>query len=420
MVLLTHAASEQTVTDYIDGASFVALLVGAGILVLTVPKVSDRSLKTTTALFAAGFAFQFIFNVIWIYYWHFAEEPGMPDVSIGDFFYLGSYALWTAATIPYLRRYGDLMGRRSRAILAVYAVIAAVIIYESTDYWYNAAISYGYDWFATAVWLSYAVVAPFCLFFMIAVTLLYGYEGYGKGLLRYYWFYFMVPVMMIVFADILNGFYYVMPGGEVPGQLDDMLYLGGYCVIVASGLVVYKSQLTGPPATPSIESRIVKAEPVRIVQGRGYIVEDVQAVQSYDMFLRLVSAKDGDHQRKGYIITRENPTYVRERHGVMGVSITWIATTAGSDVIDPSKPSLIAQAVIDFFSSNRNGVVLLDGLESIMVHNDFSRAVRMLEQMNDFVMQYRGYLIVPINPEAFDEKERAVLERNFEVIRPEA
>jgi hypothetical protein len=71
---------------------------------------------------------------------------------------------------------------------------------------------------------------------------------------------------------------------------------------------------------------------------------------------------------------------------------------------------------MEFLSKSKNGVVLLDGIESTMIYNDFGRAVKMLEQMNDFVMQYQGYLLVPIAPSAFDPRERAMLERNFETI----
>jgi hypothetical protein len=51
-----------------------------------------------------------------------------------------------------------------------------------------------------------------------------------------------------------------------------------------------------------------------------------------------------------------------------------------------------------------------------MVYNDFNRAARMLEQINDFVMQCQGYFIVPIDPKAFDSRERAMLMRNFETL----
>jgi hypothetical protein len=82
------------------------------------------------------------------------------------------------------------------------------------------------------------VVPTICLFLLIATTLLYGYEGYGKGLLTYYWLYFLVPIIMIASADILNGFYYVVSEQSVPGRLDDMLYLGAYAVTVAAAYTV--------------------------------------------------------------------------------------------------------------------------------------------------------------------------------------
>ncbi len=85
-------------------------------------------------------------------------------------------------------------------------------------------------------------------------------------------------------------------------------------------------------------------------------------------------------------------------------------------MIDPTKPCLLTQSIMEFLAGTKNGVVLLDGIESLVVYNDFNRALKVLNQINDFVMQYGGYLIVPINPEAFGERERAMIERNFETI----
>jgi archaellum biogenesis ATPase FlaH len=84
--------------------------------------------------------------------------------------------------------------------------------------------------------------------------------------------------------------------------------------------------------------------------------------------------------------------------------------------MDPTKANLLAQGVMEFLSKSKNGVVLLDGIESIILNNDFNRSMRMLEQLNDFVMQYRGLLLIPIAPTAFDPRERAVISRNFETI----
>lgn len=418
-ILLTvgRTQSEDALRYFTDGASLALLAVAVIILFALIPKASDRGLKTTTILIAAGFVLQIAFSLTWMFYWHIADLGGMPDVSIGDFFYLGSYVLWMAAAVPYLRKYGNLIGRGSWFALVIFSEVAIVIVYLTTKYWYEAAQTYGYGHFATAVWVSYPVFAIACLFFIMATTLLYGYEGYGKGLLANYWFFFLVPIMLIACADIVNGFYYVLSEQSVPGRLDDVLYLGGYSVAIAASITIFKSKLIEKAsATPSKEEHLMKGRSVNIVKGRGLIVEDPKSVLSFELYSRLVAMEKGNGNGRGYIISRRSPTNIKEEFGIEGSKMTWISTVPGDGAIDPTKLNLIAHAIMEFFAKSNGGIVLLDGIESIMVHNDFGKTIRMLGQVNDFVMQHKGYLIVPMNPNAFDTRERALLQRDFETM----
>ncbi len=417
LLIIGRLQPDDILRYFTDGATLVLLAVVVCVLLLLIPRASDRVLRRTTVLITAGFVLQIAFSITWIYYWHFTDLGGMPDVSIGDFFYLGSYVLWMGAAIPYLRKYGNLVGRGSWFALVIYSEIAIVIVYLTTKYWYGAAQTYGYDYFATAVWLSYPVFATVCLFFMMATTLLYGYEGYGKGLLTNYWFFFLVPIMMIACADIVNGSFYVVSETSVPGRFDDILYLGGYSVAIAASVTIFRSKLIGGASvTPSEEEHLMKGHSVKTVRGRGHILEDPKSVLSFELYSRLTAQEKGNGGGEGYIISRRSPAIIKEEFGIEGSKTTWISTVPGDGAIDPTKLNLIAHAIMEFFTKTDGGVVLLDGIESIMVHNDFGKTIRMLGQINDFVMQHKGYLLVPIDPKAFDAREKALLQRDFETV----
>jgi hypothetical protein len=365
-------------------------------------------------LMAIGFLFQTIFMYIYYYYLHVSSLQRMPYVGIGDFFYLGSYVFWTAATLPYLRRYAGLMSTKTRLMLVGYSLLAAVTAILSTHYYYDYALENGYDWFTTGVWLSYVVVPSVCLFFFLAIALLYHYDHYGKGLLRYYWLYFLVPIGLIAAADLLNGFNYILYNSSVPGQYSDALYLLAYSMVIASAAAILGSDLREASMEPSGAPRggLTSTD---IVEGRGYIVEDPTSARSFEMFAKLISPREGG-ARTGYVLSRQHPSQIRTKYVLGDTPITWIASTTGESVIDPTKANLLAQGVMEFLSKSKNGIVLLDGIESIILNNDFNRSMRMLEQLNDFVMQYRGLLLIPIAPTAFDPRERAVISRNFETI----
>lgn len=415
LVFFKRTSSESTLGYYIDIASVVLMTIGAALLLMIVSKATRKSFRQIAALMALGFLFQMIYMYVWYYYMHIADPPGVPNVSIGDFFYLGSYVFWTAATLPYLRRYGSLMSRDTRLMLVGYSVLAAIIITLSTHYWYDYALLYGYDWFTIGVWLSYAVVPLVCFFFFFAIAMLYHYDHYGKGLLRYYWLYFLLPIGLIAAADISGGFYYIKYSVSVPGQYSDALYLLAYSVLIASGTAILGSDLREASMEPSGAHRggLTSAD---IVEGRGYIVEDPTSARSFEMFAKLISPREGDGARTGYVLSRQHPSQIRAKYNLGDTPITWIASTTGESVIDPTKANLLAQGVMEFLSKSKNGIVLLDGIESIILNNDFNRSMRMLEQLNDFVMQYRGVLLIPIDPTAFNPRELAVISRNFGTI----
>ncbi|MBU0685570.1 MAG: DUF835 domain-containing protein [Candidatus Thermoplasmatota archaeon] len=115
-------------------------------------------------------------------------------------------------------------------------------------------------------------------------------------------------------------------------------------------------------------------------------------------------------------MSRRNPDQLRNQFDLGDVQVTWLTTQSGDGCVDSSRPNLLAHAIMEFFQNNKNAIVLIDGIESIVVYNDFNKAVKMLEQINDFVMQYHGYLIISIDPTAFNPRERAIIERNFETI----
>lgn len=156
-----------------------------------------------------------------------------------------------------------------------------------------------------------------------------------------------------------------------------------------------------------------------LTKGKGYIVEDPQAAFSYDIFVNLISTESKKGERlMGYVISRQHYNILRERFGLEKTPITWLATQVGENSLDPTSLGMLAHAVVDFISKTENGVVLLDGVEYLITNNDFRKVMRILEQMNDAVMHYKGRLIIPLDPRAFDIKELAILERNFEIISP--
>jgi len=153
-------------------------------------------------------------------------------------------------------------------------------------------------------------------------------------------------------------------------------------------------------------------------KGRGHIIEEPQGSLCYEVLSSLLSGNEAVGKLSGYIVSRQHPNLIREKYGFEGTQIIWLATQAGENTMDPTSLGMLAHSISEFLSKTKDGIVLLDGVEYLITNNDFKKVVRVIEQINDSVMNYEGYLIMTLDPRAFDQKELAIIERYFELIHP--
>lgn len=142
--------------------------------------------------------------------------------------------------------------------------------------------------------------------------------------------------------------------------------------------------------------------------GYCYLVKEERPQLSYELFERLTADSEG------LFITRIYPSKLEERLKPKGLQLIWLSHAPGKDRCHPS--SLQSLARVMFNTLEKNGSVLLDGLEYLVIHNGFNEMLIFLEQINEFAMQKKGIVLIPINPMAFDLRELALLERNLKVL----
>ncbi len=146
--------------------------------------------------------------------------------------------------------------------------------------------------------------------------------------------------------------------------------------------------------------------------GTAYIVREQKGEASFQLFSKLTSKG-----KRGLCLTRKHPEIIRSRyHLPPTVHLRWLTPSLGRDRVDPKALNTLTNVVYHFATGNPGAVILLDGMEYLLLHNEFSKALLFLENLNDFVMQSDSVLLVPINPEAMDAHDMALMERNAEVL----
>ena len=101
--------------------------------------------------------------------------------------------------------------------------------------------------------------------------------------------------------------------------------------------------------------------------------------------------------------------------------ILWLSRVATEkNSVRPSPPEKVALAIEHFISVGENAVVLLDGFEYLIAHNDFSSVLALLHDLNEIVALHDAILLIPMDPSAFQEREFALIRREAYLLGPMA
>ncbi len=152
--------------------------------------------------------------------------------------------------------------------------------------------------------------------------------------------------------------------------------------------------------------------PMELERGSCYLVKEKKPELSFRLFELLLGQRT-----PGLCITRQYPERVRRERGLPDVRIIWLSHTPGEDFHNPTAIGTLAKVIQKFIEDNNgDGAVLLDGLEYLIINNGFLQTLMFVEHVNEFVMQHRAVIILPVSPDTLEEKELALLERNVKVL----
>ncbi len=145
-----------------------------------------------------------------------------------------------------------------------------------------------------------------------------------------------------------------------------------------------------------------------------YLVKERKPNLTYRLF-RLLKG-DG---RPSLVVSRRHPAKIRKERDMEDVRVVWLSHTPGEDFHNPTALGGLNKLICKFIQDNDRSAVLLDGLEYLILNNNFVQTLLFVEHVNEFVMQKPALVLIPINPEALEPKEMALLERNLELLEGE-
>ncbi len=163
------------------------------------------------------------------------------------------------------------------------------------------------------------------------------------------------------------------------------------------------------------EERATSAEAPHVkLTDDSYLVKERKPYLALRLLEQLV--EDG---RKGLIVSRRHPSKLKERETLKDVRMIWLSHTPGEDFHNPRSLGSLNRLICNFIKDNDPAVVLVDGLEYLILNNDFVQTLLFVEHLNEFAMQTPAVVLFPVDQDALEAKELALLERNLEVLEGE-
>ena len=170
-----------------------------------------------------------------------------------------------------------------------------------------------------------------------------------------------------------------------------------------------------PPPAPNPESGMENAKQSAkmydLHKGFAYLVRETKPKKSFEVFVDQVT-----HNIQGLCVTRQHPSTIRKEWQLDKTPIIWLSNQLGKVYINPTNIGILSDTIIRFVEKSGDSVVLIDGVEFLIVNNDFEKVLRMIHHVTEAVMENKSRLIVSVDPRTLSVRELALLERNMEII----
>ena len=115
-------------------------------------------------------------------------------------------------------------------------------------------------------------------------------------------------------------------------------------------------------------------------------------------------------------VTREPPERVARRHPMAGAEHRWLIGGNGRGSVNPNRLDGLLGLIDGFVRGHRNGVVLLDGIELLMIMNSYEDVRAFLCSLQSSLLKEATDCVIPIDTRTLTSKELAEMRTAFPMI----
>jgi hypothetical protein len=157
-----------------------------------------------------------------------------------------------------------------------------------------------------------------------------------------------------------------------------------------------------------------------ISPGGTYLIEELSPDRSFTTLRSLI---EGGY--RGLCISRIEPKKIEERYGVEA-NLIWLTKTEVPEsakkgmtqmdfmTLSPTGLDMLTTIIMNFLKEEGDKVILLGGMDYLMTYNEFSKILRLLQNMKDRVTYAGAIMLIPYDPSLLDEKDLRRLRSEIE------
>lgn len=179
-------------------------------------------------------------------------------------------------------------------------------------------------------------------------------------------------------------------------------YYSGLRTAVLAFLVLLAFRFTklfAPPEEAPLERP-------HLEKGTMYLVKGRDVGRSYSLFADWFSKN-----ATGLIITRKSPPRIRAAYNLSAAPTLWLSQKDDENVLYPTQLHKLSYLISEAVFDQKDPVILLDGLEYLIVHNKFEPVLKQLYIIREVLSRHGGVMLIPVDPEAFSDREMGFLEK---------
>lgn len=104
-----------------------------------------------------------------------------------------------------------------------------------------------------------------------------------------------------------------------------------------------------------------------------------------------------------------------KKYGLEPDRFIWLSRIEEKDAIDPTKLHVLQDEIIRFLvEMSGKAVVYFEGIEYLILYNDFSSVAKFLFSLKDYVTSNESLLILYLPPSVLDKTQESVLLKEFQ------